>query len=649
MRVNPTLLLLIVLFVIPFATSDSDGSVALEMVCPTGSEGFSLIECDGSTTDLMGWTVSDGEGEISFTSPFPLGPGQQVNIISEAPEEWMQLESYTLYGESGVVNDGFALSDKGDELYLKDPDGNVIDSFCYGDSTDPNPFQKIPKCHVAKRNHAYGYPDETEEWILHVPGRTLYHFQRTYEDCEIVPFTFPESNGEEILAHIQDATESIDISIYTFDNKEVASALRYAMEKGVKVRMLIEGSPAGGVDSEEIRVLTSLHDSGAEIMVIGSRDSYKRYQYVHSKYAVIDDRVTIITSENWTDSAFKGNRGWGVCIRDDDCARYIGQIFDSDFIERGDLTEFGEKYPTSLPYALRPYVPEDVEFETYRASVSPVLSPDYSYKSLKNFIQSAKYRIYSQQLNVQFDWVDDTDNPVQWMRQLGSAGIDSRLLVDVTYDSPYDNDLEDGYGLFIEYRYDPDIQVRYYVPTISGLMHNKGVIVDDSVWIGSMNWTDNSIWSNRELSVIVHSKEVTDIYLGTFLQDWGMEFDGTIDITIDIPKAEYGEYVTLDASNSSVPFGCEFSWNLDDDEDSERTGQTIEWRFYEDTECTLTIVDMEGNVFERRFMVTLDTEETSDTTTYDEEYLLSGPMKYVPMVVFVIAILALRRLRARLI
>ena len=647
MRVNPTLLLILLLAIVPFIASDSDGNLEFDMVCPTGTEGFSIINPTHESIDLKGWSVSDGEGKVSFNESMILRPKGTVTIVSDVPEDWMQLDDHVRYGESGVVNDRLNLNDKGDELYLLDAEGDMTHSFCYGDSTDPNPFQKIPKGHVALRNHAYGYPDETDEWILHVPGRTLYHFQRTYEDCEVLPFSFPESNGDEILAQIQDAKDTIRISIYTFDNKRVASALRDALERGVKVRMLVEGQPAGGVDSEQTRVLTALWRLGADIEVIHTQDSYKRYQYVHSKYAVIDDSTTIVTSENWTDSAFGNNRGWGVCVFDKGCAEYLSEVFDSDFTDKGDLTDFREMYATSLPYVLEPYERIERGFTTYIADVSPIVCPDYSYKSLKNFIQSAEYRIYSQQLNVQYDWTEGDDNPLQWMRSLGLEGVDSRLIVDVTYDSPDDDENEDGYGLYTIYRDDPSIQVRYFHRDISGLMHNKGIIVDDMVWIGSMNWTDNSITSNREMSVIVRSEEISGMYADLFIHDWGMEFDGIVDIVIETSDVEFGESVTLDASGSSVPFGSEFRWDLDNDGEYERTGTSVDWRFYDDCECTLRVIDPDGNVHDRRFNITLG-EGIDDGQSVTEGYLLEGPVKYVPLIVIVLGIVLLRKLKGRI-
>lgn len=648
MRVNPTLLLLLFIATVFFSIpSECDGEIELEMVCPTSNEGFALFNSGIYPVDLKGWSVSDGEGYVTFTGSRTLGAREVLNVFSDTPDDWLQLESYVLFDDEGMEEDGFNLNDKGDELDVMDPEGNITYSFCYGDSEGDSPFQRIPKGHVALRNHVFGYPGETEEWILHVPGRTLYHFERTYEDCEVIPFHFPESDGEEILSQIQDAQHTIRISMYTFDNKMVASALRHALERGVEVRMLMEGAPAGGVDTEEVRVLTALWKSGADIKMICSQDSYKRYQYVHTKYAIIDDDVTIITSENWTDSAFSGNRGWGVCIIDEDCAGYVSDVFDQDFTDTGDLIPFRERYSTALAYVLEPYVPRTYGFDTYVADVTPIICPDYSYKSLKSYILSAESRIYSQQLNIQYTWAEGEDNPLQWMVDLGSRGVDSRLLVDVTYDSPYDTDNEDGYGLYTIYRDDPNIQLRYFQSDIEGMMHNKGMVVDDSVWIGSMNWTDNSITSNREMSVIIRSKEVARIYTDLFLDDWGAEFDGVVDLVVDVSEVTYGSSTTLDASGSSVPFGSEFSWDLDGDGEYERTGSMTDWRFYDDTECTLRVIDMDGNVYTKTFTIRMDGGALTDEDSGQDGFLLDGPVKYIPMVLLIGAIVLIRRWKMR--
>lgn len=647
MRVNPLLIIIVtILLICPSVClqSDSDAMFGpgfqLDMVCPTGTEGITLKNNTPVEQDLDGWSLSDGEGKITFIKSIAVKAWGRISIMSQTPSDNMHLERIILYDDTRVTVEDFSLNDNGDDIYLMDPDGDVVDSFYYGDCTPDGmePFPKIPKGKVAQRNRGYDYLGEDDKWILMSPGRTMYHICRTYTDCDVTPFSFPESDGEEILSCIQDAEEIIRISMYTFDNTKIASALKHALDRGVEVRILMEGQPAGGIDNNEVQTLTSLWKSGADIKMIASKDSYKRYQYVHTKYAIIDNDTTVITSENWTNSAFKDNRGWGVTIMNEECAEYLSSIFDLDFKDMGDLTDFRNLYPTALPLLMEPYEPKEYDIQSYKADVSPVLCPDYSRSTLKEFIRSSTYRMYSQQLNVQYSWIEEEDNPLQWMRELGRSGVNTRILVDVTYDSPNDKDCKDGYGLFNEYMYDDSVEVRYETSKSFGLAHNKGMVSDDRVWIGSMNWTDNSIDENRELSVIIDSDDITEFFLKRFLSDWGTEYHGTNTLNVDIIEKGNGQYL-LDASGSDVMFGSAFYWDLDCNGEYERSGIEAGWKFYNDTHCILKAVDPEGRIMTYEFDVAVN-----EKIEEKKEFVLEGPVKYVPLVLLIGGIVMVRRL-----
>ena len=619
-----------------------DAELCLDMVCPTTPEGFTIVNVSSHAVDLRDYTVTDGEGTVTFSQRIEIAAGGTVTVMAAKPDPWMRIDNYILYGQNGITAKKFTLADAGDDIYLKKGD-TVVDSFAWGsvyaNGWNGAGLEKIPKKTVAARNHAYGMDGETEEWRTYVPGMTLYHFTRTYCGCEVIPFSFPESDGGEIISAIQDADSTVDISIYTISHPSVFSVLAHVISKGVRVRILVEGSPAGGMPSEEISMLTALYRMGADVHVIKSSDSYKRYPYVHSKYAIIDRDTTIITSENWTESSFSSNRGWGCIIRSRECAEYLEQFFESDFDpSKQDITTLRDLYPTATASQIPGYTPVGNDYRTYTADITPVVSPDYSRKTLMTFLSSAEERLYSQQLYVEYDWLEYGDNPLSKMEDLAHAGIDCRLLVDVTYDDPLDSDIRDGYGIFSYYGENGLLNVRYEDSTLFTMAHNKGIVKDDCVWIGSMNWTENSVSRNREMSVIIHSEEIADFYADLFLTDWGKEFDGTVSLDVKIDGVVYGKYATLDASDSSVPPGSVFEWDLDGDGQYERKGRSVTWRFYADTGCILRVTDPDGNVYEHEFPVSLDAEE-------DEPATIDGPIKYLPLAVLGAIIIGVKRIR----
>ncbi len=623
MRVTCLFLTMVLFTAIPFVSVDSEGTsqtVVLYSLCPTGdSEGFSLFNPTLEDINIKGYRIEDNNGYVEFTFPTVLSPNSALWIVAAEPEDWMKIENFILIGEKGIISDKFSLTDKGDTITLKNHKGDIIDSVSYGDiGNEEADMPKVPKKSILKRNSAYGFENETEKWIITVPGRTDYHFQRNY-DAKVSPFSFPENGNDSVLAALSTAEKSVLISMYTFENKLVTSVLLNLLENGVKVTMLMEGSPVGGINDTEISLLSTLNRAGAEIIFLISNDGYKRYDYNHSKYCVIDSSYVIITSENWTDTAFSENRGWGIIIDSKEYAEYLSEVFNYD-LKGIDTINFSEKYPTSIPSPIpsKKYIGE---LKWTKASITSVLSPDYSDKSLINILKTAKDRLYIQQLDIDFDWIYKENWVFDILSERGENGADVRLLVDVTYDNPNDNDNNDGYGVYNYFKNSDAIDIRYNTSNNYGLMHNKGIISDNSVWIGSMNWTESSVFENREVSIIIESEIIADYYAQLYLNDWGIEFNGTTELKIN--KYENGYKTTYDASESIVPFGSAFHWDTDGDGITDKTGKSI--TLYESKDVTLIVIDENGNEYSETIYAN---QTTSDTTGFPE-----GPIKYIPLIV----------------
>jgi hypothetical protein len=53
-----------------------------------------------------------------------------------------------------------------------------------------------------------------------------------------------------------------------------------------------------------------------------------------------------------------------------------------------------------------------------------------------------------------------------------------------------------------------------------GKIHAKGLVVDDTAVVGSMNWNDNSARHNREVALALHGEAVAAYYARVFAADW---------------------------------------------------------------------------------------------------------------------------------
>ena len=550
------LLLICPLLCIPECSASPGPGLLITEVQPVGTEGFTLYNPGQEDLNLKGFYMSDGEGRVSFTKNLIIPSRTEITFSFDItsnqtflnrPDEPNRIALQI--GENGIVADGrFKLADAGDDLYVHAPDGRILDSVCWGNVTATGwidePLQRPSKDRYLVRCSPID-TDSSKDWKLSRPGMTDKNFGTVFE-ADVIPFVFPESEGTEIFRILEAAEYEVLISIYQITSVNVIALLCELAEKGVEVTILLEGSPLGGKDTTTLErtMMKSLVDSGGNVRLINdtrtgaSEGTGYRFTYVHTKYAIIDRYATIITSENWTQSNLSpgnGNRGWGAIIKSEGYAEYMRKIFLNDSSNMyGDCADLLNLYPeqSSYPGNLT-YSGISSEYESpvtfTDCLVYPVLSPDNSYDTLKSFIESAETRVYAEQMDISNSYMGiASDSPVSWMVDRTYEGIDGRLLLDLTFDQ---GGKASEIGLI-------NTTTSLKAAGITGgenfsLTHNKGVIADNSVWIGSVNWTDTSFFRNRESAVIIRSEEVSNFFTEYFMKDWN-DNDSNSELTAEL-------------------------------------------------------------------------------------------------------------------
>ena len=137
-------------------------------------------------------------------------------------------------------------------------------------------------------------------------------------------------------------------------------------------------------------------------------------------------------------------------------------------------------------------------------TVTPVFSPSDS-EELFDLIRNARYEI---KLEVyEFSYKPLADALIEARRHNVSVKV---ILEPSVYQNSY----------MFNYLLNNGIDVSWS-PTKFHNTHSKFMIVDDKVvFVGSMNWSESSLKSNREASVIIYSKEVSS----KFERIFGMDF-----------------------------------------------------------------------------------------------------------------------------
>ncbi len=108
-----------------------------------------------------------------------------------------------------------------------------------------------------------------------------------------VYFSLYDNPQKEIIKNINQADAFINIAMYIFTDREIALPLIKARERGVKVRLYL--------DKEQV----DYKYSQSRFLVqkgIKTRISSNNY-IMHHKFAIIDNRLLLTGSYNWTFSA----------------------------------------------------------------------------------------------------------------------------------------------------------------------------------------------------------------------------------------------------------------------------------------------------------------------------------------------------------
>jgi len=101
-----------------------------------------------------------------------------------------------------------------------------------------------------------------------------------------------------IIKNIDDSKEFINIAMYTFTDREIAQAIIIAKDRGVDIKIYLDRSQVNAKYSKSRYFI----NNGIE----GIRISSNNY-IMHNKFAVIDNKIVITGSYNWTASAGERN------------------------------------------------------------------------------------------------------------------------------------------------------------------------------------------------------------------------------------------------------------------------------------------------------------------------------------------------------
>ena len=586
--------------------ANANGLLIYELNPEGAAEGFTLKNYGTSNINLNGWKVSDhptmsNEGYIEFTSSRTLVPGATVTVVlkAETSDNFIKDRAYIVADKSGTdgvkkVN-SFTLANSGDDVYLFNPSGTVIDAICYGNITisDASMWNGA-SVKISSDRPVFRYTaidtNSSSDWKTMAEGWTDNFFDPTTRyNATVTPFLFPDHGGVPIYRALEAAGESVYINMYLMKAENLYALLVELENRGVEVYLIVDAGNLGWPGEEDdLGCMKELDEAGGEIRLLNGNDGDKRYAFDHAKYCIIDGETTIVTSENWTGAnlngsvisnpytSSKGNRGWGAVIESTEYATFMKTVFDNDYsMEYGDVCTYdeymlGKHYNAkTLSYNSPSYTGT---FPSYECQVAPMMSPDSSYDAEIYYIENATTRVYTQQQSTNADYAKYSngelilDGPMLALKEIADEGLDVRYIVNSDTD-----EMSDGRSLSLLINSSTNIKAASMTtPNV----HNKGLICDDVVIVNSVNWTANSFNNNREMGVIIYSKTIADYYAASFVSDFdrNYEYSG--------PRATFTELPSNPTEGDAIAFSVEvspedrtytYTWNFGDGSDVRTT------------------------------------------------------------------------------
>lgn len=297
-------------------------------------------------------------------------------------------------------------------------------------------------------------------------------------------FTVPQDEpnwsaglDEVLAADIDGAEHSVDIAAYDLDLESLTDALIRAHDRGVQVRVVMDGDNAG-LDQP----LDLIH---AGIPVVADN----RSPLMHNKFVVIDGQVTWTGSWNLTDNGTYLNNNNVLRIASPELAANFGAEFSEMFHEHA----FGPQSPADTPYPV------------LRVDETPV----YTLFAPEDQVAEAVSGVVSQARDsIRFLAYSFTDETLA--TEMVARATDGVLVEGVFEARGTESE-------FSQYKSLRDAGLQVWKDGNPALMHHKVIIIDRAIVItGSFNFGASANQSNDENLLIIYDTRIAAQYLIEF-------------------------------------------------------------------------------------------------------------------------------------
>lgn len=375
----------------------------------------------------------------------------------------------------------------------------------------------------------------------------------------------PEGLYTPLAQTIGDAHTAIDLSFYTLEHPQFALLLAAAEERGVQVRILLDGTPPGGITTLQKWCVAQIVAAGGDVRYFAvAADApagiKRRYRYLHAKYGLVDGRVALVSTENISEDSMPlpsshpvgGRRGFALLTDAPPAVAALQAIFAADwdpdhFLDLRSYDAADAKYgapPTDYTVPAAP---------AYAVAHSPFTQPVVSLGPLRVTVMTAPENalrpdtgllaliaragpgdeLALMQLYEHRHWGPSTSNPIadpnprlEALIDAARRGASVRILLDSFFDDPADlrsNAATVAYVQAVAAAEGLDLAAHRGNPSGGGI-HAKLLLarIGSERWsaVGSLNGGEVSAKLNREVVLISDQPQVHARLSEVFAWDW---------------------------------------------------------------------------------------------------------------------------------
>jgi phosphatidylserine/phosphatidylglycerophosphate/cardiolipin synthase-like enzyme len=375
---------------------------------------------------------------------------------------------------------------------------------------------------------------------------------------EFIAYASPDSTYAVTRKLLDAAKKEIVIGIYDFSAGYMKDILLNAMQRGVKVSLMLDID--GKVEEDLFKELAKFGCKAVPAPSCASKVvSY--FPSSHEKVIVIDGTWVLVQSGNYSKNSIPfnekdggdphkfvtGNRDMGVAIHSQPLATFFAKVLNGDMkleldaaaaeaaarqIRRKPEPDLVEAVPELLPPKLFP----SKSFKPQTAiSVTPVLTPDNYMQVIPGFLESAKKSIYIEQQYIRGEHAD----VIKLLAAIKAArdnhpDLDVRIILGKLFDDKdFQQEKQNIANLKKSFGLKLGENIRYIDLKRFVHCHNKLIVVDgEAVLVSSQNWSRTGVGNNREAGVLVRYPDIARYYSKIFESDWSTALK-----TIPKPKA----------------------------------------------------------------------------------------------------------------